>query len=611
MKTLTAGMITHIEQTVTTLAACWRLTREDGTAFHFTSHDQNLDIDLNDGEGTQTYKASTAFNRTAVKNDDSLGVDNLNIQGGFDSADIDEDELQLGLFDHAVVEVFMVNWEDLTDGIIWIRKGRLGEATLTSQGAFFAELRGLTQNFSRRIGKLISPTCRTSLGSTDCGVPLAPPNIKRNQTVAVGEFYRVQTNPVATGFIDDIFLASGDGVDGATTAVDDGPFNRTPTFVANAEIDTAQSVFGGASLFLDGTGDQVDWSTPDTRLRLNKTGEFTIDGWVRFLTLPPVGAARTFISWFDGPTNQRAWDFDLFNNAGTREIRFLISTNGTGVTSTKAENWSPVTDVWYHVAVTRDSSNDIRIFVDGVQLGSPTNDASIPFNSTTDLTQGSLNNGFNFFGGHLDDWRINDGHAYWTTNFTPPTEPHPTDFVLDDVLTEVYEDRIYEVTTAGVTADTTQPTYDTVVGNTTADGTAVLTAREAWTRAIEVSAVDGVDPQKKFTVTELTPNTLFPDGWFELGAVTFETGNNSGLASKSSMETRDYVPDDGITITQDLELFLDMPFDIVVTDKARITPGCDKLATTCQTKFDNIINFRGEPFVPGQDAVLDYPDAKS
>ncbi len=173
-----------------------------------------------------------------------------------------------------------------------------------------------------------------------------------------------------------------------------------------------------------------------------------------------------------------------------------------------------------------------------------------------------------------------------------------------------YEDRIYVVKTAGTTAGS-QPTYDTVVGNDTTDGTAVLTAEESWTRFAIVSAVDGTEPRRRFTVAELTPNSGgprggFPDDWMNLGAATFETGDNSGV----TMEVRDFAADDDATITQDVELFQDLPSDIVVGDKLRIFPGCDKRMTTCVTKFLNELNFGGEPNIPGTDWQARYPDAR-
>jgi uncharacterized phage protein (TIGR02218 family) len=37
--------------------------------------------------------------------------------------------------------------------------------------------------------------------------------------------------------------------------------------------------------------------------------------------------------------------------------------------------------------------------------------------------------------------------------------------------------------------------------------------------------------------------------------------------------------------------------------------GCDKQFATCKTKFANGINFRGFPYMPGNDAALSAPTA--
>lgn len=153
---------------------------------------------------------------------------------------------------------------------------------------------------------------------------------------------------------------------------------------------------------------------------------------------------------------------------------------------------------------------------------------------------------------------------------------------------EVYENRIYEVTIAGTT-DSVQPSYDTTVGNATVDGTATLTAREAWTRH---AVVDTVTSRRVFTITVTDARAV--DGWFDGGAVRFDDGNNAGI----SMEVKRWVDSSGL-----LTLFLPMPFDVVPGDKFSIYAGCDKRRETCFTKFNNVINFRGEPDLPGLDAL--------
>jgi len=35
-----------------------------------------------------------------------------------------------------------------------------------------------------------------------------------------------------------------------------------------------------------------------------------------------------------------------------------------------------------------------------------------------------------------------------------------------------------------------------------------------------------------------------------------------------------------------------------------VVVGCDKKRTTCRDKFSNVINFRGEPWLRGNDALI-------
>jgi hypothetical protein len=38
--------------------------------------------------------------------------------------------------------------------------------------------------------------------------------------------------------------------------------------------------------------------------------------------------------------------------------------------------------------------------------------------------------------------------------------------------------------------------------------------------------------------------------------------------------------------------------------------GCDKRLDTCIDRFANLLNFRGEPYVPGADLLLNHADAR-
>lgn len=165
MKPASDELAQHLASEVTTIATCWKLTRRDSSVFGFTSHDKDIVFD------SVTYNASTGFTPSAVANNSELSVDNLDVEGVLDSNTITEQDLLAGLYDFAQIEVFMVNYEDLTQGSLNLRTGWLGEVRFT-RNRFFAEVRGLMQNLAQVIGDLYSPSCRVQLGSAKCGINL-------------------------------------------------------------------------------------------------------------------------------------------------------------------------------------------------------------------------------------------------------------------------------------------------------------------------------------------------------------------------------------------------------------------------------------------------------
>jgi uncharacterized phage protein (TIGR02218 family) len=43
--------------------------------------------------------------------------------------------------------------------------------------------------------------------------------------------------------------------------------------------------------------------------------------------------------------------------------------------------------------------------------------------------------------------------------------------------------------------------------------------------------------------------------------------------------------------------------------KVELREGCDKRFETCTSRFQNAVNFRGEPHLPGTDLLTRYPGA--
>ncbi len=92
----------------------------------------------------------------------------------------------------------------------------------------------------------------------------------------------------------------------------------------------------------------------------------------------------------------------------------------------------------------------------------------------------------------------------------------------------------------------------------------------------------------------------FADGWFEHGALTWRTGANAGLSAPVKAHGRS-AGAASITLWRPAEA------PIAVGDAFDVTAGCDKRHATCLAKFANVVNFRGHPFMPGNDFAVSYP----
>ncbi len=354
MKAVTGAMAAHLAGSVTTLATCWRVQRTDGVVYGFTDHDRDLTL------SGLSYRAATGYQRSAIASRADLSVDENELTGILDAAEITEADLRAGLWDGAEVRIFLVNHRDPTMGDLKLRRGRLGEVVVNDDGTFRAELRGLSQALQQTIGEQYTPECRADLGDGRCRVPIAPALVARSSAYGVGTFVRVETDTAAVG----------------------------------------------------------------------------------------------------------------------------------------------------------------------------------------SLRQEGL---------------------------------------------------IYECTTGGTTA-ASAPSFSTTIGATTTDGTAVWTARQAWTLGGRV--LTSADRQT-VQAEALLGIGSYADGWFDGGVLIMETGLNAGVARDVLSWT---------AATRTAGLFLPLPYAVAVGDVFRLQPGCDKRLTTCRDKFANRLNFRGEPHVPGGNALIDTPE---
>ncbi len=86
-------------------------------------------------------------------------------------------------------------------------------------------------------------------------------------------------------------------------------------------------------------------------------------------------------------------------------------------------------------------------------------------------------------------------------------------------------------------------------------------------------------------------------GWFTGGRLLWLSGANAGVAAE--VQAHRLLGGRG-----ELDLWRRMPARIEPGDTFRVSAGCDKRLQTCRGKFDNVLNHRGFPHMPGNDFVL-------
>jgi uncharacterized phage protein (TIGR02218 family) len=196
MRTLPANLAAHLAQDTTTLCSCWRITKVNGGQLGFTDHDRALAFD-----GT-AFEAQSGYTGSEIESSLGLSVDNLEATGALESARLDEQQLKSGDFDHAEVEIWRVNWQDVTQRLL-VRKGHLGEVTYGA-GRFTAEVRGLAHLFNQPQGRLYQYGCDAELGDARCKVDLGASAFRGNGVITAASGASLETSGL-TSFANDWF----------------------------------------------------------------------------------------------------------------------------------------------------------------------------------------------------------------------------------------------------------------------------------------------------------------------------------------------------------------------------------------------------------------------
>ena len=253
------------------------------------------------------------------------------------------------------------------------------------------------------------------------------------------------------GILDGDFILTGDeAIDGANKVTESSPNARLSNTLGSSGAqkgltiarETVTKKFGAASADYGTSRDAgkgiavADYVGPGT-------GDFCFEVWWK----APATSFESFFSiWADTSNGNDRWHWYYDAGSSLLKLGKFTGTWAWGI----SVSWHHTPDTWYHLAITR-SSNSIRMFVDGTQVGGT--DTGVF--DLEDYAQAYFGRDFldtDPAVGIFDELRISHVPRY-TTNFAVPTEAYTPDtdtvvllhfdenpFVDDSTVLEIEKD---------------------------------------------------------------------------------------------------------------------------------------------------------------------------
>ncbi len=189
-----------------------------------------------------------------------------------------------------------------------------------------------------------------------------------------------------------------DGTDGAATFTDSGPLaaNFSTITTGGTTVSTTQSKFGGASAA----------TTNSTRINSPSSSNWA------------VGQVFTCELWIYPTSHQAKW----FINNSLNQFQFGYQNSTSWGVAENGVAWRltttslPTLNAWNHVAVSRNSSNVMKLFLNGTEVASGTVTQAFTGSGTASIFE---------MAGYCDELRLTKGVCRYTGTFTAPTAAFP------------------------------------------------------------------------------------------------------------------------------------------------------------------------------------------
>lgn len=188
--------------------------------------------------------------------------------------------------------------------------------------------------------------------------------------------------------------------------------------VNNEKIDTSEKKFGNASLYLNKTT-----ITNSNQVQFNFSSDFTIDYWIK------LSQEDLNKEWAGNIVVGKKGGIWIGFNSGQFIVRSYEQTNLIKIDP-------PAINEWVHIAICR-NNNILYVFYNG--------DLQTQIENNSNFSQGNLYIGStgeaNYtMDSYMDELRIVNGEAKWTSNFSVPTEEYDD---VDSIIYHFNSEEIY------------------------------------------------------------------------------------------------------------------------------------------------------------------------
>ena len=170
--------------------------------------------------------------------------------------------------------------------------------------------------------------------------------------------------------------------------------------VGNTTGSTTQVKFANTkSMYFDGSGDSV--FVPYESIPSFGIIEFTIEGWIYMNNL--TGHQLIVDKWVSGNSQ----GFQLYYRSTGTSLTFYT---GNAIVVQDPSGSTISAQTWHHVAVTRDSGANVRLYVDGLKKAQSFSNVSL--DNTLPLRLGASATSTNYFNGYMQDVKLSNKALY-------------------------------------------------------------------------------------------------------------------------------------------------------------------------------------------------------